>query len=104
MAQFEYQVMQQAGSRLDHFNERLGKMVREGWEPVMMSGTAPHVSLLMRRGVAAQPAAAASAAQARPQAQPQATQHPAQVRPAQQPAQPGAPGPRPQPPQRPPGQ
>lgn len=63
MAQFEYQIVEQAGGRVSHLNDRLMQLVNEGWEPQMMAGTPPHVSLLMRRPVAA-PAAATAAAPA----------------------------------------
>jgi len=61
MAQFEYQVVEQAGGRASHLNERIMQLVHEGWEPIMMTGTSPQVSVLMRRP-----------AQPKPQAPPQA--------------------------------
>lgn len=59
MAQFEYQIVEQAGGRVSHLNDRIMQLVNEGWEPHMMSGTPPHVSLLMRRTAAAPTQAAA---------------------------------------------
>lgn len=92
MAQFEYQVIQQAGGRVSHFNERLLQMVQDGWHPVLMSGDAPQVSLLLRRDTSA-------AAQKPAAAQQQAAQQPArpaQAAPAAQPGQrPAAPQQRP---------
>lgn len=87
MAQFEYQVLEQAGGRVSHMNERLMLLVVEGWEPLMMTGSAPHISLLMRRPMTAQPAAAPAAAAAAPQrpaapAQPGAAPQPTAPRPA----------------------
>lgn len=72
MAQFEYQVVEQAGGRVSHLNDRIMQLVNEGWEPQMMSGTPPHVSLLMRRPVAARAAAPATAQAAAPGPAPQA--------------------------------
>lgn len=63
MAQFEYQIVEQAGGRISHLNDRLMQLVNEGWEPHMMAGNPPHISLLMRRPVSA-PAAATAAAPA----------------------------------------
>jgi hypothetical protein len=66
MAQFEYQIVEQAGGRASHLTERMMQLVGEGWEPIMMTGTSPQVSLLVRRPAqaatqpVAQPAAAAA--------------------------------------------
>jgi hypothetical protein len=60
MAQFEYQIVEQAGGRATHLNDRLAQLVADGWEPIMMTGTSPQVSVLCRR-------AAGTGAQARPQ-------------------------------------
>ena len=95
MAQFEYQVLEQAGGRVSHLNDRLAQLVAEGFDPIMMTGTSPQVSILMRRPL--------QAAQARPaQAQaavahPAAAQTPAPAAPAAPAAVPAA-APRPQPP------
>ena len=82
MAQFEYQVVEQGGGRATHLNDRLAQLVGDGWEPIMMTGTSPQVSILCRR-------AAGTGAQARPQgtttAQPVASPQP--------PAAPGQPVP-----------
>lgn len=60
MAQFEYQIVEQAGGRISHMNERLMQLVNEGWEPHMLTGASPHVSLLLRRSAAAQAATPAA--------------------------------------------
>jgi len=92
MAQYEYQVVEQAGGRTSHLNDRLTQLVEEGWEPIMMAGGAPHISIMVRRP-RAQQAAAPAARQAQAQA---AGGSPAPVGPAAQagqpvrPAQPGA--------------
>lgn len=65
MAQYEYQVLEQAGGRLSHLNERMAAMVEEGFHPIMMTGASPQVSIMLRR--ASQPAPA-QAAQAQPAA------------------------------------
>jgi len=57
MAQFEYQIVEQAGGRISHLNERVMQLANEGWEPHMMTGASPHVSLLLRRQAPAQAAA-----------------------------------------------
>ena len=59
MAQYEYQVLEQAGGRTSHLNDRLGQLVEEGWEPIMMAGAAPHISIMVRRPKAQQAAAPA---------------------------------------------
>ena len=64
MAQFEYQIVEQAGGRISHLNERVMQLANEGWEPTMMTGTSPHVSLLMRRPAPAQAAASQPPTQA----------------------------------------
>lgn len=87
MAQFEYQVVEQAGGRASHLNERIMQLVHEGWTPTMMTGVSPQVSVMMQRP--AQPKTQPVAAQAAPQAAPA---------PAPRPAQPLAP-PAPRPPQ-----
>lgn len=96
MAQFEYQVVEQAGGRASHLNERLMQLVHDGWEPIMMSGVTPNVSLLLRRPLSAQTAAAAPAA-AQPAPRPAPVPAPAQPV-APRPTQPGMP-PRPPAPQ-----
>jgi hypothetical protein len=80
MAQFEYQVVEQAGGRASHLNERIMQLVAEGWEPTMMTGTSPQVSVMMRRPAQPkpQPAAAPAAAQAVPVAQPAPAPRPPQ--------------------------
>lgn len=68
MAQFEYQVIEQGGGKVGHFNERIGQLVAQGFDCIGITGTSPNVSVLMRRP--AQPAQAqpaqAQAAQAAP--------------------------------------
>ena len=83
MAQFEYQIVEQAGGRASHLNERIMQLVHEGWEPTMMTGVSPNVSVMMRRAAQPrpQPAAAAPAAVAAPQ--PIAVGAPAVPRPPQ---------------------
>lgn len=81
MAQYEYQVVEQAGGRVTHLNDRLGALVADGYDPIMMTGTSPQVSILVRRPV--QQAAAAVPAQAQAQvARPAAPAAPAAPRPA----------------------
>jgi len=75
MPQFEYQIVEQAGGRVSHLNERLMQLVTEGWEPFQMSGASPHVSIMLRKP-ATEGAAAGRAAPAR-------TAAPAVPRPAQ---------------------
>lgn len=65
MAQHEFQVVEQAGGRVSHLNERLQQLVTEGWEPIFMTGVAPQVSVMMRRPATA-PQAAAPGQPARP--------------------------------------
>lgn len=96
MAQFEYQLVEQAGGRASHLTERLMQLTNEGWEPIMMTGTAPQVTLLVRRPLTAKSAAPAPPAGAAPAPAPGAAQ-PVAPRPAA-PTQPGVP-PRPATPQ-----
>lgn len=73
MAQYEYQVVEQAGGRVSHLNERIMALVEDGFHPIMMTGTAPQVSIMLRRATtpAAQaPQAQAQTAQAAPSAAP----------------------------------
>lgn len=74
MAQFEYQVIEQGGGKVGHFNERIAQLVAQGYDCIGITGTSPNVSILMRRPAQAAPAQAAQAqatqAAAR-QAQPQ---------------------------------
>lgn len=72
MAQYEYQILEQAGGRVSHLNDRLAALVEEGFHPVLMTGTSPQVSVMLRRPTApaapvAAPAAAAVAAPRPPQ-------------------------------------
>ncbi|MHB8993882.1 MAG: hypothetical protein ACYC63_01365 [Armatimonadota bacterium] len=103
MAQFEYQVVEQAGGRASHLNERITQLVGEGWEPIMMTGSSPQVSVMMRRPAQdaaqprPQPAATAAAPRAPAPAAP-APGAPAAPRPPM-PAQPGQAPPRPPQPQ-----
>lgn len=60
MAQYEYQVLEQAGGRVSHLNDRLAQLVEEGYHPVLMTGTSPQVSVMLRRPTPA-PAAQAPA-------------------------------------------
>lgn len=64
MAQFDYQLLEQAGGRVTHLNERLTQLVAEGFEPIMMTGTAPQVSILLRRAAGASQSKQAVPAQA----------------------------------------
>lgn len=64
MAQYEYQVLEQAGGRVSHLNDRLAALVLEGFHPVLMTGTSPQVSILLRRPTPAVPAAVAAPAAA----------------------------------------
>lgn len=89
MAQYEFQVVEQAGGRVSHLNERLQQLVAEGWEPIFMTGAAPQVSVMMRR-----PATAPQAAAPRPASAAQATP-PGGQRPAAAPGQPARPAPAP---------
>lgn len=68
MAQYEYQVLEQAGGRVNHLNERIAALVEEGFHPIMMTGTAPQVSIMLRRATQPAPAQAAPAAPAQPAA------------------------------------
>lgn len=88
MAQFEYQVVEQAGGRASHLNERIMQLVHESWEPLMMTGVSPQVSVMMRRP--AQPKPQPAAAQTAPQAAavPTAVPRPTQPAPAPRPPQP----------------
>jgi len=77
MAQFEYQVVEQGGAKVGHFNERIAEMVAKGFDCIGITGTAPQVSVLMRRPaqtgpaqVAQAPAAQAAPRPAAPQPQP----------------------------------
>ena len=74
MAQFEYQVVEQAGGRASHLNERIMQLVHEGWSPTMMTGVSPQVSVMMQRPAQPkpQPAATAPVAPAAPQGPPPA--------------------------------
>jgi hypothetical protein len=83
MPQFEYQVMEQGGAKVGHFNERLDQIVAQGFDCIGITGTSPQVSILLRRP--ARPAQAeaapaqAQAAQAAPAApQPQTAAAPRQ--------------------------
>lgn len=76
MARLEYQVVEQAGGRASHLNERIMQLVHEGWEPTMMTGVSPQVSVMMQRP--AQPKPQSAAAQAAPQAAPVAAPRPPQ--------------------------
>jgi len=72
MAQFEYQVIEQGGAKVGHFNERLMQIVAQGFDCIGITGTSPQVSILLRRPVPPAPAQAepAQAAQAAPRPQP----------------------------------
>lgn len=80
MAQFEYQIVEQAGGRASHLNERIMQLVGEGWEPIMLTGASPQVSVMMKRAAqpAAQPRPAVPAAAAAPQPAAPAAPRPAQ--------------------------
>lgn len=80
MAQFDYQVIEQGGGKVGHFNERIGQMVAQGFDCIGITGASPNVSILMRR-----PAQQAPVQQAQAQAA-QAAPRPVQPQPA------GAPG------------
>jgi hypothetical protein len=64
MAQYDFQIVEQAGGRVSHLNDRVTQLVSEGWEPQMMCGTSPHISLLLRRPAVAPAASAPAPAQA----------------------------------------
>jgi hypothetical protein len=49
MAQFDYQVIEQGGAKVGHFNERIAEMVGKGYDCIGITGTSPNVSILMRR-------------------------------------------------------
>jgi len=68
MAQFDYQVVEQGGAKVGHFNERIAEMVTKGFDCIGITGTSPQVSVLMRRPAqqAQAQAAQAQAAQAAP--------------------------------------
>lgn len=96
MAQYEFQVVEQAGGRVSHLNERLQQLVTEGWEPLFMTGAAPQVSIMMRRPATASQAAAPPRPAAVAQPTPPAGQRPAPA--PGQPVRPATPGVAPQPP------
>jgi hypothetical protein len=72
MAQFDYQIVEQGGAKIGHFNERIAEMVAKGFDCIGITGTSPHVSVLMRRPAQQAQARAtqapAAAAQPRPAA------------------------------------
>jgi len=74
MAQFEYQVVEQGGAKVGHFNERIAEMVVKGFDCIGITGTSPHVSILMRRPAQQAPAQAAQAAAAQAAPRPAAPQ------------------------------
>ena len=62
---YEYRVTQLlAGGNIQHLNDRIGHMVTEGWEPIMMTGDAI-ISVMLRRAVQAGAAPTGHAAQVR---------------------------------------
>ena len=77
---YEYRVTQLlAGGNIQHLNERIGHMVADGWEPIMMTGDAT-ISVMLRRAVQG----------GQQHAQVQQSRHPSMM-PAEQPAAPQAP-------------
>ena len=72
MAQFDYQVIEQGGAKVGHFNERIAEMVAKGFDCIGITGTTPQVSILMRRPAQAPQAQAAQAPAAAAQPRPAA--------------------------------
>ncbi len=63
MAKYEYQVLHQLASRIEHLTRQLNAEVEEGWEPVSLTGD-EHVIVMMRRPKQAPEAGAAPSQQA----------------------------------------
>jgi len=62
MPQFEYQIIEQGGGKIGYLNERIAQLVAQGFDCIGITGTSPHVSVLLRRPV--QPAGTQTTTQA----------------------------------------
>ncbi|NLJ35253.1 MAG: hypothetical protein GX358_03290 [candidate division WS1 bacterium] len=65
MPKYEYQIIHQLANRVEHLTRQLNSAVRDGWDPVSMTGD-EHVYVLLRRPYQEESASAQSGQAAPP--------------------------------------